>query len=463
MIAYYKKLLFITSVLSFPFLLSCEGIIKDYEAPSYFGGEIINPNSKFVYLCKDNVVIDTIALDKNNRFFQKYDTLSSGMYTFRHDPEYQYIYFDKGDSLMVRLNTQEFDNSLTFCGRGDEKNNFLIELFLKNEDERNSTFDIYEFDLIKFESKINADHKSKKAFYERRKEEIDWNDDFDLYAKTMLEMPFWAKREMYPMVHKFRTNASVCKNLPKNYYCYRKEIDFNNPKLTHFAPFVGYLTSMLNNITCEDNDTFSLQNNIQKLKVADSLFTNKSIKNSILHNIAFRYLLEDQNVEHNKAFLEQYYKFSTDKKSNDAIRKIGNSIQNLANSKFLPPIALMDTQKNVVDRLPTNNQKTIVFFWSSEARSHMELAHKRATELKAKFPNINFIAVNIDNSDSHWKESLLKKKFSTTNEYHAVNFEEIKDKWVITKIHRAMILNADGSINNAFVSLFDANFEKYLQ
>ncbi|GAW90036.1 hypothetical protein FPS14_contig00038-0012 [Flavobacterium psychrophilum] len=43
------------------------------------------------------------------------------MYTFKHEPEYQQIYFEKNDSLMVRLNTNEFDNSLTFCGRGDEK------------------------------------------------------------------------------------------------------------------------------------------------------------------------------------------------------------------------------------------------------------------------------------------------------------------------------------------------------
>jgi len=115
MIAYFKKLLFISSLSSTALFISCADILKGGDSASYFGGEIINPNSKYVYLCKDNEVIDTIELDKNNRFFQKYDTLSSGMYTFKHDPEYQYIYFDKGDSLMIRLNTREFDNSLTFC------------------------------------------------------------------------------------------------------------------------------------------------------------------------------------------------------------------------------------------------------------------------------------------------------------------------------------------------------------
>lgn len=91
MIAYLNKLLFI---LFFSLLfIACN---KDKsKSACYFGGEIVNPNSKFVYLCKNNKVLDTILLDKNNRFFQKYDTLTPGMYTFKHEPEYQYIYFEK--------------------------------------------------------------------------------------------------------------------------------------------------------------------------------------------------------------------------------------------------------------------------------------------------------------------------------------------------------------------------------
>ena len=70
---------------------------------------------------KGEKVIDTFFLDKTIVFFHKFDLLTPGLYSFKHDPEYQYIYFDKNDSLMLRLNTLDFDNSLMFCGRGDEK------------------------------------------------------------------------------------------------------------------------------------------------------------------------------------------------------------------------------------------------------------------------------------------------------------------------------------------------------
>src|SRR5690606_41428240 len=62
------------------------------------------------YFCRDNKVIDTITLDENNRFFIKFDSLTPGMYSFKHEPYYQYVYFDKNDSLMVNIDTRHFED-----------------------------------------------------------------------------------------------------------------------------------------------------------------------------------------------------------------------------------------------------------------------------------------------------------------------------------------------------------------
>lgn len=463
MIAYFKKIPFLFVAVSPFFLNSCASVFQDDDYTAYFGGEIINPNSENVYLCRNNEIIDTIKLDKNNRFFKKYDSLTPGMYTFKHEPEYQYIYFDKNDSLMIRLNTHEFDNSLTFCGRGDQKNNFLIELFLKNENDRNASFNIYDHDLKTFEKQIAAYYKEKKAFYERRKEDIEWSEDFDIYAKTMLDMPYLAQKEIYPLAHKFRTSEDLCRHLPKNYYDFRKNIDFNDEKLTHFAPFVRYLTSMMNNVSCREGGTDkSLENNIKKLEVADSIFTNQKVKNAVLNNIAFMYMLEDQNMMNNNKFLEKYFKLSTDKEKQKEIKKIAEATQTMSPGKRLRNINLIDSNDNKLDFGSVINKNTVVYFWTSEAKSHLEAAHKRASELKDKYPNWDFIAINIDDSNEAWKTA-LKRHGLNGLELHATNFKEIKDKWVITKIHRAMLINADGTIKNAFVSLFDANFENYLK
>ena len=137
--------------------------------------------------CKDSNVLDTILLNPDNTFFKKFDSLVPGMYSFRHDPEYQNIYFDKNDSLMVRINSQDFDESITFCGRGDEKNNFMMELFLKNEHDRSLMFNIFDENITQFNQNIDSSYQSKKKFYDEKKESIQWTEDFDRYAKAMLE------------------------------------------------------------------------------------------------------------------------------------------------------------------------------------------------------------------------------------------------------------------------------------
>ena len=43
------------------------------------------------------------------------------------------MYLEPGDSIMLRVNTLKFDESLTYTGKGSAKNNFLTELFLLNE------------------------------------------------------------------------------------------------------------------------------------------------------------------------------------------------------------------------------------------------------------------------------------------------------------------------------------------
>src|SRR5690554_5151093 len=90
------------------FFSSCKNSDTDnYSA--YFGGEIINPKDKWVFFYKGETLLDSIPLNSENRFFVAFDSLTPGLYTFKHLPEYQYVYFDKNDSLMVRVNTTNFD------------------------------------------------------------------------------------------------------------------------------------------------------------------------------------------------------------------------------------------------------------------------------------------------------------------------------------------------------------------
>ena len=126
-----KKLLYL-----FLFILAGCNESEKSSPNVFFSGEIVNPTSKHVVLYKGDVVIDSSALDENKMFSFELDSIEDGLYHFNHAPEYQYVYLEKGDSLLIRLNTVDFDESLVFSGTGEEVNNFMMEIYLANEGEK---------------------------------------------------------------------------------------------------------------------------------------------------------------------------------------------------------------------------------------------------------------------------------------------------------------------------------------
>ncbi|WP_445454552.1 TlpA family protein disulfide reductase [Flavobacterium sp. 25HG05S-40] len=450
-------------------LTSCKNEFKGCEYVAYFGGEIVNPNNPYVLFCKDNEVIDSIKLDKNNRFFIQFDSLAPGLYSFKHEPEYQYVYFDKNDSIMVRVNSKDFDESVVFCGRGYEKNNFLMELYLKNEKDKYKMFEYFDDNFADFSKEIDSTYAKANQFYTTRKTEIKWNDDFDIFAKASLDFNYYSKKELYPLVHKIRTGEDVIEQLPSDYYDYRKTINFNNVALSSYAPYVTYLSYMLNNMgTINYHNHFTetdlaLKTNINKMTIADTLIKNETVKNNILNNIAFTYLLEDQNVVNNNKFLDCYTKLSTDKSKTNEITTICNAIQMLKVDGTLPEVGLVDSNGKKVSSTNFTKPNTIFFFWTVNAKSHFEAVHKKVMALKSKYPKYNFVGVNINDRTEDWKKTLDTYNFKGVTELHSDNFEFIKNKWAINKIHRTIIIGDKGLIKNAFVNIFDSQFEENLR
>jgi len=465
-----KPLHFLTSflsIISLGLFSSCDKkhSVEDYTA--YFGGEVLNPHTNYVLFMKNNNLIDTLFLDSKNRFLHKFDSLTPGLYTFIHHPEYQNVYFDKNDSLMVIINSKEFDNSIVFCGRGDEKNNYLMEMFLANEKDRASMYDVFFRGSKDFIKNVDSSFAIRKKIYEKSKEKVQWNEAFDSLALVALNLPHFNKKEMYPYAHKFITGHNVINELPKNYYEHRDNVDLNNPTFANYNPFVKYVTYVLNNQAFTQNkgniDEFDLENSIKKLNIADKLIENSAIKNTILNRLAFKYLLEEQNVTHNKEYIDKYLELSSDKKMQSEIKLIYNNIQNLIVGKTLPVQTFINEKGEVIDLAKAIKKQTVIFFYSTKAQSHLIGVHKKVKDYKQKHPNVDFIAININDSTDEWTKKLTEFDHKDILEIHAVNFEKLKEEWVIYNNHRTMIVNADGTIKNAFVHLFDVNFEENLK
>lgn len=449
---------------------SCQSPFSSDDYHAYFGGEIENPLHPYVLFYKNGELIDTLHLNEQNRFFKKFDSLTPGLYSFRHDPEFQHVYFDKNDSLLVYVNTREFDESLVYSGRGDQKNNYLMELYLQNEIERNNIFSLLGYNLTQFVHATDSLYQANLALYKKRKAHIQWSNGFDQVARAALDFPYFSKRELYPQLHMMHTGNDVYEQLPKDFYNFRDKIDFNDKVLANYPPYVSYLSAMLNNMSAITyhnhftNDEVVLKTNLNKLHIADTLIRNQKVKNTILSNIANGYYLEDQNIRNNAEFLKTFLQISTDPANNEEIKSLHQIIQNLQPGLPLPnwQLVALDEKASSMQQV-VKGQPTVVFFWMSKFQTHYIEAFKRVQEFQKNNPKYQFIAVNLDDNNAQWKAELERLQTGNVKHYRAQDYVDVRNKIAITRIHRTLVLDEKGNIKNAFTSLFDAQFVKQLQ
>jgi peroxiredoxin len=221
----------------------------------------------------------------------------------------------------------------------------------------------------------------------------------------------------------------------------------------------------MNNVSYQYNNVIEdqLKISIHKLNVIDTLFKIQPVKNKVLNSIAFSYLLEDQNVDNNKVFMNRFNELCTDKEILDEINKIANSIQHLTVGNELPEIAIVDLSGKTISSKSILKNKSVVFFWTEDATAHLSASHKKAIEFHKNNPDYQFIAINIDSNHDKWLATLSNYNFGTVNEFRIKDFSELKEKWAFTKLQRTIVIDEKGTIKYGFENMFDVNFVKCLK
>jgi thiol-disulfide isomerase/thioredoxin len=172
-------------------LLACESPREDNNTV-VLSGKIENPNSPFVVFkisdLPDFYELDTVFLNDDGSFKTRFEPTQAGPAILYDGKESTSFYICPGDSLYITLNTESFDESLEYTGKGAEKNNFMAEYYLMFSDFENENF--VNFYAIN-DTIINvfvelADKKEKDAiaFFNKNKSEHSFCPAFDVYMET---------------------------------------------------------------------------------------------------------------------------------------------------------------------------------------------------------------------------------------------------------------------------------------
>ncbi|WP_139855163.1 TlpA family protein disulfide reductase [Aequorivita sinensis] len=456
----FRKLLLLLSVLA---LFSCKNKEENTVQSTYIRGQIINPTLDYVIFSKGNIVLDTIPLDENNFFEYSTDKIKAGLHLFSHS-EGQVFYIEPGDSLLIHINTIDFDESLAFSGKGGDQNNLLIELYLKNEKENQNLPKWYSLSSEEFQGKIDSLKASKLQSYEEFIANNKVSESFKDIALSNIEYDYYSKKELYGAA-----NRNTPAKFSDDFFNYRKNIDFNKDELKFYYPYYRFLNRYFENMVCtkyNENDVIdrnSFDYNYKKIHIIDSVVASDSIRNRLLRYNTIMYLFNAQNEEEETRLFEAYKKMNTDKKYLNEVEQVYNASIQLIKGKKIPNVLLVNTE-NVLNEL-TNviNAPTVLFFWRGQPAIQHRNLHKRASELKAKFPQYDFIGVNTDTHFKRWRDIVYKSKYDSKFEYQIENLTDAEKKFILRYINYVIVIDKDGIILDGKTNMFNIDFEDQLQ
>jgi len=449
---------FITILLISISLINCKSVDKSSNY-TYFGGKIINPKGNFVMLMKGDKPLDTIYLNKDNTFSTQLNLIKEGLYSFKHGPEYQYVYFEPNDSIVIRLNTWDFDESLVFSGKGSEKNNFLITLYLQNEKNSKSFKPYYNLNPKEFLAKTATIESINKHIYNQlKKSGVKLTKNFETLAKVAVSYPVYLRKEIYPYRHKNRFQLDSFPKLPDGYYNYRKNIDLNKSELIDYFPYHNYVNNYLYNLAYKEcNEKESATENI--LNTIVSNIKVEEFRNRLMYQAIYSDFRSNQNsCCINKTALEIFNKNCTDKELLKRINTLAEDCENNKDNSPIEDFALISTHDNSTTNLKSiiKNKKSVIYFWSPNKLSS-ELLIKRVNRLKNNYPSLRFIGININPS----------KNGSRINQYlknqYLLPKESVGHKLIKSKEPRTILIDDKGIIVNSFTYLSSPHLEKQLR
>jgi len=455
-------------------LFGCKNSANKTTETAFFGGEIINPKGNTVILYnRDDKVNDTLYLDASNRFNHTLSNVSPGVYSFRHGGEIQFAIIEPNDSILIRLNTYDFDESLVFTGKGARKNNYLIETFLYNEKEARRLVRYCRKDPETFEAFIRKRHEKQLQKFETFSKKKPVSPFAASIITASIDYHHFADKEIYPFAYFGENKLSHHKDLPENFYAFRKDINYNLSDLSEIFAYNRYLFSHFDNLALshyyKEKDFHSkfnrheLSYNKAKLNLVDSLVKDEAIKNSLLKYKTREFISHTNSKREIDEIMASYLSKTTNEDDIKYMNGLIASIGDLMPGKGLPDLKVINLNNKEFTIADIVNRPTLIYFWSSNYKQHYKNSHYRVRQLKEKFPRMAFMSINInDNPEKYWKETLYQYKFDLDNEYRFKNPKEALEALAVNYVYKVFIVDRNANIIHPNVNIFSDDFEDVL-
>jgi len=91
-----------------------------------FQADIANRNGDIIFIKNKNVIVREIKVQGDGHFFTSFD-VKEGMYQLYDGQEYTDLFLKNGYDLTLKMDSKNFDESVSYTGKGSLENNYLAQ------------------------------------------------------------------------------------------------------------------------------------------------------------------------------------------------------------------------------------------------------------------------------------------------------------------------------------------------
>ena len=450
-------------------LVSCK---KDQgNGKTFLKGFFPNAKDSLVVLYHNGKPIDTAFFDENKKILFKLDIKQEKLYHFEVDRNYQYVYLEPQDSIVISANLLNFRQSIAFSGKGAPINNFISQ---QMEDTEADFFSFKKYNSLfprQYKKKIDSIHSARMKEYDSfLKDNPDISERAKNLALVTSSFPIYKEMESYPFVYQRNNKNSVMDSIPLSFYDYRKNIDFNDLFLEYYRPYYSYMVMFINNLAFKkylsniNHEDINKEEkfHLKKISIIDSVFPAGSLRDNLFRNAAYSYVFNIQNNKECECYIEEFDKYNKNNIHRVELDQVFKSTIALQEGSIPPDFDVIDTEGNHTSLSKiVKPELTIYFFWSVNQKNMSSLIFNRVMQLKALFPEVRFVGIDMGQDMAQWCEQ-VPFKIQGVEQFHATNFNDLSRKFLINNISKSLILGKDTRIISAFESIFSPNLEKIL-
>lgn len=423
------------------FLISCK---QDKKLTySVINGTIENNTAENV-LIRGNDFEAKLTISPEGKFSDTLHLKNNGFYQLYVGRERGEIYLEKGKSLTIDLNADQFDESIRFLGDLADANNYLAQKFLWNEQHLDFK-ELYSLGEDEFIKKLDANEKTLDSLYDTHKI-TDENfekmlDEEEMYSKAAIIENYQDAHRYFSGVEDYQVGSNFydpLKNINyKDTLAYRNSVSYQNLLDAHF-------NRLVNEETYESGDN---DHTLLFLKKVDASLPNGYAKDKIMMDYLQFGLKPNKNLD--EAF--NIYKNSNPNPENLVkLTERYHQLQSITEGKPSPTFNYENHNGGTTSLAELKGKYVYIDVWATWCGPCLrEIPFLKETEKDYHGKNIEFVSISIDEPDDYdkWKEMVTEKSLAGIQLMADNNWESkfVKD-YGILGIPRFILVDPKGNI-----------------